>query len=171
VTVRTQWVALPGCWRHTRKVASSGRQPEPTSPFPEQLLEQARAAPGGWLSRYRPGVRAPRPGRPSPTHAIKGAWKVGADGIQTGEFEASSTTRAERPVCPAYGRLAPLVRMHRGPERLGRPVGQSSSCQRRCVPPPPARQPVAGQVARLPGRWPCSSSDCSFSCTASESRS
>ncbi len=51
--------------------------------FPEALLAQAKAYPGGWVyeidDAYDPDGRVPMDG-------IKGAWKVGQDGLPTGEY-------------------------------------------------------------------------------------
>lgn len=51
--------------------------------FPEALLAQARAHPSGWVyeidDAYDPDGRVPMEG-------IKGAWRVGEDGLPTGEY-------------------------------------------------------------------------------------
>ena len=51
--------------------------------FPEGLLAEARSKPNGWVyeidARYDPDGAVPFEG-------IKGAWKVGADGLPTGEY-------------------------------------------------------------------------------------
>jgi hypothetical protein len=51
--------------------------------FPEALLAQARAYRDGWVYEidhaYDPDGRVPMEG-------IKGAWRVGEDGLPTGEY-------------------------------------------------------------------------------------
>jgi hypothetical protein len=63
--------------RRRRAESGNGRR------FPEALLAQARAHPGGWVyeidDNYDPDGRVPMEG-------IKGAWKVGEDGLPSGEY-------------------------------------------------------------------------------------
>jgi hypothetical protein len=63
-------------------------EPEPAEPlpppeFPDELLEAAAGAAGGWVYAIDP---AHDPDRDVPPERIAGAWAIGADGRPTGEF-------------------------------------------------------------------------------------
>ena len=66
---------------------SSGGNDDAWSVFPPEMLEQARATPGGWLYVIDLAFAPDGPEDVVPPEAIKGAWKVGEDGVPTGEFE------------------------------------------------------------------------------------
>ncbi len=63
------------------------------SVFPPELLEQARATPGGWLYVIDAAFASAGPEGVVPPEAIKGAWRVGEDGVPTGEFEPNPDYR------------------------------------------------------------------------------
>ena len=69
---------MPRRFRKDGGGKDDGDQPR----FPESLLAEARAVPNGWVyeidSAYDPNGRVPPEG-------IKGAWKIGGDGLPTGE--------------------------------------------------------------------------------------
>jgi hypothetical protein len=63
-----------------------------TNLFPDALLAEARTKPGGWVyeidARYDPDGAVPPEG-------IKGGWKVGLDGVPTGEYKANPNYRSK----------------------------------------------------------------------------
>lgn len=65
---------------------------------PAMIKEQARQAGGGWLDEVVGGHQ-----QPVPLSAIKGAWKLGADGELTGEYVANPNyRRMTRGGCPFH---------------------------------------------------------------------
>jgi len=72
---------------------------ERTATLPEvsaEIKEAARRAGGGWLDE----VVGSHP-QPVPMSAIKGAWRLGADGELTGEYVANPNyLRPSRGGCP-----------------------------------------------------------------------
>ena len=60
------------------------------SPIPPRVVEEARGNPGGWVYEIDASVD---PEGAVPPELIKGAWKVGDDGVPTGEFEANANYR------------------------------------------------------------------------------
>jgi hypothetical protein len=55
----------------------------PAPPFPDELLDAAAQAAGGWVYAIDP---AQDPDRDVPPERIAGAWAIGPDGRPTGEF-------------------------------------------------------------------------------------
>jgi hypothetical protein len=63
-----------------------------------EIREAARLAGGGWLDEIV-GDHAP----PVPLSAVKGAWRLGADGELTGEYVANPDfRRMQRGGCPFH---------------------------------------------------------------------
>lgn len=62
---------------------------------PEEIKEAARQAGGGWLDE----VIGNHP-HPVPLSAIKGAWRLGADGELTGEYVVNPDYGRRRVRCP-----------------------------------------------------------------------
>jgi hypothetical protein len=60
--------------------------------FPQALLEEARTKPGGWVYEIDPRYD---PDGAVPPEGIKGGWKVGDDGLPTGEYQANPNYRPE----------------------------------------------------------------------------
>jgi hypothetical protein len=58
--------------------------------IPQGVVEEAKGNPGGWVYEIDPSVD---PLGAVPPGLIKGAWKVGDDGVPTGEFEANANYR------------------------------------------------------------------------------
>lgn len=54
--------------------------------YSPELLAEARANPGGWVYEIDPKYAADGPDGAVPPEGIKGAWKVGDDGLPTGEY-------------------------------------------------------------------------------------
>jgi hypothetical protein len=65
-----------------------------------ELVEQARLAGGGWLDE----VVGHHAGTPAPLEAIRGAWRLDAEGRLTGEYVANPAFASARPrgVCPLH---------------------------------------------------------------------
>jgi hypothetical protein len=55
-------------------------------PFPPGLLDAAKEQPGGWVYEIDPRFD---PDGAVPPEGIKGAWKVGPDGVPTGKYQAN----------------------------------------------------------------------------------
>jgi hypothetical protein len=66
----------------------------PVPPFPDALVAEAAAKPGGWVYAIDPAYD---PNGTVPPEGIAGAWRVGADGRPTGEYRPN---RAHRPTGP-----------------------------------------------------------------------
>jgi hypothetical protein len=66
-------------------------EPAHAHPFPPSLAQQAAANAGGWVYDLDPG--APEAG-PIPLQTIIGAWRIGDDGVPTGEFVANTHYRS-----------------------------------------------------------------------------
>ena len=75
-----------------------GRPDEPASArdFPPELLEEARTRPGGWVYVIDPAFAPDGADGAVPPEGIVGAWKVGEDGVPTGEFEKNSRYHGDR---------------------------------------------------------------------------
>lgn len=58
-------------------------------PFPPELLTEARSQPGGWVCEVDPRFAPHGVGGAVPPEGIKGAWKVGPNGMPTGEYQAN----------------------------------------------------------------------------------
>jgi hypothetical protein len=67
--------------------------------LPLEVVEQARAAGGGWYYEVV-GTHA----GPVPDEAVRGAWRIDADGRLTGEYVAIPKFGAVRPArgCPFH---------------------------------------------------------------------
>jgi hypothetical protein len=67
----------------------------------ERLRDQARRAGGGWLDEV---VGEHPSGGPIPLTAIKGSWRLDADGVMTGEYVPNPLFgQHRRPgVCPLH---------------------------------------------------------------------
>ena len=69
---------------------------------PPEIVEQARLAGGGWLDEV---VDWRQPGVQPPLEAIRGAWRLDADGRLTGEYVANPAFGRSRPRgCPLHAR-------------------------------------------------------------------
>jgi hypothetical protein len=68
-------------------------------PFPTRLQHAARANAGGWVYDVDPAFDR---SDPVPREAIIGAWRIGADGLPTGEFVVN---RHYRPLQPPRRRV------------------------------------------------------------------
>ena len=70
------------------------RRPDPVAdpPLPDALLAEARTKGGGWVYEIAPGYD---PDGAVPPEAIKGGWKVGDDGVPTGEYKANPNFKPE----------------------------------------------------------------------------
>jgi hypothetical protein len=73
-----------------KKPAGESNGTETPRSFPEAMLAEARAYPGGCVYEIAPGYD---PLGAVPPEAIVGAWRVGDDGVPTGEFEANPNYR------------------------------------------------------------------------------
>ncbi len=62
------------------RVNSSGGNYDARSPFPPEMLGQARATPDGWLYAVDPALAPHGPEGVVPPEAIKGVWKVAGIG-------------------------------------------------------------------------------------------
>jgi hypothetical protein len=60
--------------------------------FSEAFLAEARRHPGGWLYEIDPKFD---PQGAVPPSGIIGAWKIGDDGVPTGEFQANQNYRPD----------------------------------------------------------------------------
>lgn len=60
--------------------------------FPEALLAEALSNPNGWVYEIDPRFD---PDGAVPPEGIKGAWKVGPDGLPTGEYQANANYRPQ----------------------------------------------------------------------------
>ena len=66
-------------------MSSRAHQPD----FPPELLAEARTKPGGWVYAIDPAYAPDGPDGAVPPEGIIGAWKIGEDGMPTGEYEAN----------------------------------------------------------------------------------
>jgi hypothetical protein len=62
----------------------------PAPPFPDALLAEAAANPGGWVYAIDPAYD---PAGTVPPEGIVGAWRIGDDGRPTGEYHANPNHR------------------------------------------------------------------------------
>jgi hypothetical protein len=60
--------------------------------LPEALLAEARTKPGGWVYEIDPRFD---PNGAVPPEGIKGAWKVGDDGVPTGDYQPNPNYRPD----------------------------------------------------------------------------
>jgi hypothetical protein len=67
--------------------------------LPAEVREAARQAGGGWIDEVV-GNHTP----PVPASAIKGSWKIDANGDLTGEFVANPEYGRRRVRCPYSGK-------------------------------------------------------------------
>ncbi len=80
-------VELAGRRADSGRVEGRRGNDDADSVFPPEMLEQARATPGGWLYVIDPAFARAGLEGVVPLEAIKGAWRIGEDGLPTGEFE------------------------------------------------------------------------------------
>jgi hypothetical protein len=67
-----------------------GDGPDPSHPpFPAELLAQAKATPGGWVYGIDPAYAPDGVDGAVPPEGIIGGWKIGDDGLPTGEYVAN----------------------------------------------------------------------------------
>jgi hypothetical protein len=64
------------------------------APFPDALLAEAAANPGGWVYAIDPAYD---PAGTVPPEGIVGAWRIGDDGRPTGEYRANPNHRRAAP--------------------------------------------------------------------------
>jgi len=72
-----------------------------TARLPQHLRDQARRARGGWLDEVV-GVHAP--GVPVPVTAIRGFWRVDANGDLTGDYVPNPRFGHGSRRCPLHAR-------------------------------------------------------------------
>ena len=69
------------------------------SQLPQELRDQARLAGGGWLDEV---VGHHPPSTPVPLTAVKGSWRLDANGDLTGEFVPNPHYGRRPGVCPLH---------------------------------------------------------------------
>lgn len=60
--------------------------------LPEHLREDAKRSPGGWVYEID-GEQVADADGDVPPEAIRGAWRIGEDGVPTGEYVANRNYR------------------------------------------------------------------------------
>jgi hypothetical protein len=73
--------------------------------LPREVVEQAKTAGGGWYYEV-----VGEHGEPVPNEAIRGAWRVGPDGVLTGEYVPNPGFGGQRPAargCPFHRPATP----------------------------------------------------------------
>jgi len=74
------------------------------SQLPPELRAQARRAGGGWLDEV---VGEHPSGSPVPLSAVKGSWRLDANGVMTGEYVPNPLFGHRRQgVCPVHAKRA-----------------------------------------------------------------
>ena len=80
-------------------VDAQGERHADVAHLPQQLRDQARRARGGWLDEV---VGDHAPGFPVPVSAIRGSWRVDANGDLTGDYESNPHFGHRSRGCPLH---------------------------------------------------------------------
>jgi hypothetical protein len=76
-------------------------QPAEVSRLPRQLRDEARRAGGGWLDEV---VGSHPSAGPVPPAAVRGSWRLDANGDLTGEFVPNPHFGRRPGVCPLHAK-------------------------------------------------------------------
>lgn len=74
-------------WPLVETTGTIDRVTEAPREFPAAMLAEAATQPGGWVYEIDPAFD---PDGAVPPEGIRGAWKIGEDGLPTGEYRANA---------------------------------------------------------------------------------